>query len=140
MINVSKLKEGIVIDHIRAGHGYKIFQQLGLDRLDDVVVLMRNVDSEKMGKKDLIKIESNLDLNLEVLGLIDPDVTINYVKDGVRVNKVSLTPPQTVTGILTCRNPRCITNQENITDVKFHLVDTSTNQYACEYCDARTRL
>ena len=140
MINVSKLKEGIVIDHIRAGHGYKIFQQLGLDRLDDVVVLMRNVDSEKMGKKDLIKIESNLDLNLEVLGLIDPHVTINYVKNGERVNKVSLTPPQTVTGILTCKSPRCITNHERITDVKFHLVDAHTNQYACEYCDVRTRL
>ena len=140
MINVSKLKEGIVIDHIRAGHGYKIFQQLGLDRLEDVVVLMRNVESEKMGHKDLIKIESNLDLDLNVLGLIDPNVTINYVKDGIRVNKVSLTPPETVTGILFCKNPRCITNQERISDVKFHLVDASSNQYACEYCDARTRL
>jgi aspartate carbamoyltransferase regulatory subunit len=140
MINVSKLKEGIVIDHIRAGHGYKIFQQLGLDRLEDVVVLMRNVESEKMGHKDLIKIESNLDLDLNVLGLIDPNVTINYVKDGIRVKKVSLTPPETVTGILSCKNPRCITNQERISDVKFHLVDASSNQYACEYCDARTRL
>ena len=101
MINVSKLKEGIVIDHIKAGHGYKIFQQLGLDKLDDVVVLMRNVDSTKMGRKDLIKIETNLDLNLEVLGLIDPNVTISYIKDGERVNKVSLTPPETVNGILT---------------------------------------
>lgn len=140
MVNVSKIKEGIVIDHIRAGHGYKIFQQLGLDRLDAVVVLMRNVDSEKMGRKDLIKIESNLDINLDVLGLIDPNVTINYVKDGVRINKLSLTAPKTVTGILTCKNPRCITNQEHITNVQFHLVDASTNQYACEYCDARTRL
>ncbi len=140
MINVSKLKEGIVIDHIRAGHGYKIFQQLGLDLLDDVVVLMRNVESTKMGRKDLIKIETDLDLNLDVLGLIDPDVTINYVKNGERVSKVSLTPPETVTGILTCKNPRCITNQEHIPDVKFYLVDAAANQYACEYCDARTRL
>ena len=140
MINVSKLKEGIVIDHIRAGHGYKIFQQLGLDKLDDVVVLMRNVDSSKMGHKDLIKIETNLELNLEVLGLIDPDVTISYVHEGMCVQKIKLSPPQTVTGILTCRNPRCITNQEPIADVHFHLVDATTNQYACEYCDARTRL
>ncbi|MEZ4628976.1 MAG: aspartate carbamoyltransferase regulatory subunit [Eubacteriales bacterium] len=140
MINVSKLKEGIVIDHIRAGHGYKIFQQLGLDRLDDVVVLMRNVESTKMKRKDLIKIETHLDLNLNVLGLIDPNVTINYVKDGIRVKKISLTPPETVTGILSCKNPRCITNHERITDVKFHLVDAHTNQYACEYCDVRTRL
>jgi aspartate carbamoyltransferase regulatory subunit len=118
MINVSKLKEGIVIDHIRAGHGYKIFQQLGLDKLNDVVVLMRNVDSTKMGHKDLIKIETHLDLNFDVLGLIDPDVTISYIKEGVRVNKIKLSPPETVTGILTCKNPRCIT----------------------EYCDVRTSL
>ncbi len=140
MINVSKLKEGIVIDHIRAGHGYKIFQQLGLDRLDDVVVLMRNVDSTKMGHKDLIKIETNLELNLEVLGLIDPNVTISYVKEGVRVDKIKLSPPEQVTGILTCKNPRCITNQERIEHAAFYLVDAEKNEYACEYCDARTRL
>ena len=140
MINVSKLKEGIVIDHIRAGHGYKIFQQLGLDRLDDVVVLMRNVDSTKMGHKDLIKIETNLELNLEVLGLIDPNVTISYVKEGVRVDKIKLSPPEQVTGILTCKNPRCITNQERIEHATFYLVDAEKNEYACEYCDARTRL
>lgn len=140
MINVSKLKEGIVIDHIRAGHGYKIFQQLGLDTLEDVVVLMRNVSSTKMGRKDLIKIETNLDLNLDVLGLIDPGVTLSYVKEGVCVQKIKLTPPATVTGILTCKNPRCITNQERIRDVRFHLVDAKTNQYACEYCDSRTSL
>ncbi len=140
MINVSKLKEGIVIDHIRAGHGYKIFQQLGLDTLEDVVVLMRNVESTKMGHKDLIKIETNMVLNLNVLGLIDPDVTISYVKEGVCVDKIKLSPPETVTGILTCKNPRCISNQEHIKDIHFHLVDAKTNQYACEYCDARTRL
>lgn len=140
MINVSKLKEGIVIDHIRAGHGYKIFQQLGLDQLDDVVVLMRNVNSTKMGRKDLIKIETNLELNLDVLGLIDPNVTISYVKEGVRVSKIKLSPPQEVKGILTCKNPRCITNQEHIENVVFRLVDTEKNEYACEYCDARTRL
>jgi aspartate carbamoyltransferase regulatory subunit len=140
MINVSKLKEGIVIDHIRADHGYKIFLQLGLDQLDGVVVLMRNVESTKMGRKDLIKIETDMVLNLDVLGLIDPDVTISYVKEGVCVNKIKLSPPETVTGILTCKNPRCISNQEHIKDIHFHLVDAKTNQYACEYCDARTRL
>ena len=140
MINVSKLKEGIVIDHIRADHGYKIFLQLGLDQLDGVVVLMRNVESTKMGRKDLIKIETNMVLNLDVLGLIDPDVTISYVKEGVCVKKIKLSPPETVTGILTCKNPRCISNQEHIKDIHFHLVDAKKNQYACEYCDARTSL
>ncbi len=140
MINVSKLKEGIVIDHIRADHGYKIFLQLGLDQLDGVVVLMRNVESTKMGRKDLIKIETDMVLNLDVLGLIDPDVTISYVKEGVCVKKIKLSPPETVTGILTCKNPRCISNQEHIKDIRFHLVDAKKNQYACEYCDARTSL
>jgi len=140
MINVSKLKEGIVIDHIRADHGYKIFLQLGLDQLDGVVVLMRNVESTKMGRKDLIKIETDMVLNLDVLGLIDPDVTISYVKQGVCVRKIKLSPPETVTGILTCKNPRCISNQEHIKDIHFHLVDAKKNQYACEYCDARTSL
>ena len=138
MVNVSKIKEGIVIDHIRAGHGYKIFQQLGLDRLDGVVVLMRNVDSEKMGRKDLIKIESNLDLNLDVLGLIDPDVTINYVADGELISKVKLTLPKKVTGILECKNPRCISQYEHTGPITFYLVDPKTKTYRCEYCDSYT--
>ena len=140
MINVSKLKEGIVLDHITAGLGYKIFQQLGLDKIDDVVVLMRNVDSVKMGKKDLIKIETNLDLNLDVLGLIDPGITVSYVRDGVRVKKLHLQLPETVHGILTCKNPRCITQQEKLPNASFKLVDTEKKLYACEYCDARTSL
>ncbi len=140
MINVSKLKKGIVIDHITAGAGYKIFKQLGLDKLDDVVVLMRNVQSTKMGRKDLIKIETDLKLNFDVLGLIDPGVTITYVEDGVQVKKIKLTPPTEVVGILTCKNPRCITNQEHIADIRFRLVDASKKEYACEYCDARTHL
>jgi aspartate carbamoyltransferase regulatory subunit len=93
-----------------------------------------------MGRKDLIKIETNLELDLDVLGLIDPNVTISYVKEGVRVSKIKLSPPQEVKGILTCKNPRCITNQEHIENVVFRLVDTEKNEYACEYCDARTRL
>jgi len=140
MINVSKLKEGIVLDHITAGLGYKIFQQLGLDKIDDVVVLMRNVDSEKMGKKDLIKIETNLELNFDILGLIDPGITVSYVRDGVRVKKVKLQLPETVHGILTCKNPRCITQQEKLSDTAFHLVDAEKKLYACEFCEARTGL
>ena len=77
MINVSKLKKGIVLDHITAGHGFKVFQQLGLDKLSDVVVLMRNVDSGRMGKKDLIKIETDLPLDFDVLGLLDPGITVS---------------------------------------------------------------
>lgn len=140
MINVSKLKRGIVIDHIVAGQGYKLFKQLRLDELDDVVVLMRNVESTKMGKKDLIKIETDLDLDLNVIGLIDPGITINYIENGEKVKKVKLKLPESVTGILTCKNPRCISNVEKIGDVIFYLVDPQNKEYACEYCDARTRL
>ena len=140
MINVSKLKKGIGLDHITQGQGYKIFKQLGLDQLDDVVVLMRNVDSTKMGKKDLIKIETDLPLDMNVLGLIDPGITVTYVLNGEQVKKVNLTLPQHVKGILTCKNPRCITNQEHIEDVNFSLVDPQRKLYACEYCDARTSL
>ena len=140
MINVSKLKKGIVIDHIKAGQGYKIFRQLGLDQLSDTVVLMRNVDSGKMGKKDLIKIETDMHLNLDVLGLIDPGATVNYVENGERVQKVQVKLPEEVFGILSCKNPRCITNQEPIENVRFTLVNSETKEYACEYCEARTRL
>ncbi|MBR5740117.1 MAG: aspartate carbamoyltransferase regulatory subunit [Firmicutes bacterium] len=140
MINVSKIKEGIVIDHIKAGQGYKIFQQLGLDKIDDVVVLMRNVPSEKMGIKDLIKIETNLEINFDVLGLIDPDVSVNYIKDGKLFKKVKLVLPKSVTGILKCPNPRCITNTERIPNVRFDLVDKKNKLYACEYCESRTKL
>lgn len=140
MINVSKLKKGIVIDHITQGQGYKIFKQLGLDKLDDVVVLMRNVDSSKLGKKDLIKIETDMQLDFDVLGLINPGATVSYIVNGERTNKVQLALPKTVNGILTCKNPRCITNQEHIENITFTLVDKERKQYACEYCDARTTI
>ena len=140
MINVSKLREGVVIDHIRAGQGYKIFQQLGLDKLDDVVVLMRNVDSRKMGKKDLIKIETGLELDFDVLGLINPGVTVTYVKNGEQVGKLRPKAPTEVEGILRCKNPRCVSNQENLENVHFFLVNEERLLYACEYCDASTHL
>ena len=140
MINVSKIKEGIVIDHIKAGQGYKIFQQLGLDKINDIVVLMRNVPSEKMGVKDLIKIETPLEINFDILGLIDPDVSVNYIKDGKLFKKLKLTLPKSVVGILKCPNPRCITNTEKIANVRFDLVDKKNKLYACEYCEARTKL
>ena len=140
MINVSKLTKGIIIDHIKAGSGYKIFRQLKLDELDDVVVLMRNVDSKKMGKKDLIKIETDLKINFDVLGLIDPQATVTYVENGEAKEKVHLNLPKEVKGILTCKNPRCISNQEKLGDITFTLVDAEAKEYACEYCDARTKL
>ncbi|MBE6032634.1 MAG: aspartate carbamoyltransferase regulatory subunit [Firmicutes bacterium] len=139
-LNVSSLYDGIVIDHITQGHGYKIFQQLGLDKIDAAVVLIRNVKSSKMGRKDLIKVETTEELNLDVLGLIDPGITVNYIRNGEKVRKIKMELPQKVKGILTCKNPRCITNQEAIKDITFRLVDPVRKEYACEYCDVRTSL
>ena len=140
MINVSKLKKGIVIDHIKPGQGYKLFSQLGLDKLDDVVVLLRNVPSRKMGKKDLIKIETDLELDFDVLGLVDPGATVNYVEDGVRVKKIRVDLPHEVYGILKCKNPRCISNSEDTGKVKFILFDSNEKVFRCEYCDSLTSL
>ncbi|MBS7306953.1 MAG: aspartate carbamoyltransferase regulatory subunit [Eubacteriales bacterium] len=140
MINVSKLKKGIVLDHITAGHGYKLFKQLHLDELEDVVVLMKNVDSGKLGKKDLIKIETDMPLDLTVIGLIEPGITISYIENGECTRKLKLRLPEKVDGILTCKNPRCISNVERLENITFYLVDAEKKEYACEYCEARTKL
>ena len=140
MINVSKLKKGIVLDHITAGHGYKLFKQLHLDELEDVVVLMKNVDSGKLGKKDLIKIETDMPLDLTVIGLIEPGITISYIENGECTRKLKLRLPEKVDGILTCKNPRCISNVERLENITFYLEDTEKTEYACEFGEARTKL
>ncbi|MBM6967386.1 aspartate carbamoyltransferase regulatory subunit [Pseudoramibacter alactolyticus] len=139
MINVSQIKKGIVIDHVEAGHGFHIYKALHLDALSDPVVLLTNIPSKKMGVKDMIKIETDFELNMDVLGLIDPYVTVNFVRDGQVVAKQSLTLPREVTGIMQCKNPRCITNYEKVDAVHFYLVDEEKKIYRCEYCDAYTR-
>ncbi|AWW26053.1 aspartate carbamoyltransferase regulatory subunit [Acetobacterium carbinolicum] len=138
MINVSKLKKGIIIDHIEAGHGFEIYKELHLNDIDDVVVLLKNIPSKKMKQKDLIKIETDMQIDMTVLGLIDPNVTINFVKNGELYKKISLTLPKVVNGIMTCKNPRCITQYEDVQDIKFFLVNEEKRQYRCEYCDAYT--
>ncbi|PKM49427.1 MAG: aspartate carbamoyltransferase regulatory subunit [Firmicutes bacterium HGW-Firmicutes-6] len=138
MINVSKLKKGIIIDHIEAGHGFEIYKELHLNDIDDVVVLLKNIPSKKMKQKDLIKIETDMQIDMTVLGLIDPNVTINFVKNGELYKKVSLTLPKVVNGIMTCKNPRCITQYEDVKEIKFYLVNEEKKQYRCEYCDAYT--
>ena len=123
MINVSKLKKGIIIDHIEAGHGFEIYKQLHLNDIDDVVVLLKKIPSKKMKQKDLIKIETDLQIDMTGLGLIDPNVTINFVKNGELFKKINLTLPKVVNGIMTCKNPRCITQYEDLKEIKFFLVN-----------------
>lgn len=138
MLNVDKLRKGIVIDHIDEGKGFDIYQELHLNEIDMPVVLLKGIHSEKMGKKDMIKIETDLEIDFDVLGLIDPFVTINYVKDGKLTRKVKLKLPEKVEGILKCHNPRCISNYEDVGNITFHLVDKENKIYRCEYCDAYT--
>jgi aspartate carbamoyltransferase regulatory subunit len=140
MINVSKLKQGIIIDHITVNRGYEVFRQLRLDRIDDVIVLMRNVPSKKMGKKDIIKIETDLNIDLTLLGLIDPGTTVNYIREGEKIKKVKPKLPDTVHGILRCKNPRCITQYENVKNIKFYLANPEKREYRCSYCDSKTSL
>ena len=137
---IDSIQNGIVIDHITAGKSMELYQILGLDQLDCTVAILKNVSSGKLGRKDIIKIDREMDLDWDLIGYVDPSITVNIIRDGKLVEKRTLKLPERIRGVLTCKNPRCITNQEHIHDVKFYLVDAKTNQYACEYCDARTHL
>ena len=138
MLNVDKLKRGIVIDHIDAGKGLDIYKELHLNDIEMPVVLMKGINSVKMGKKDLIKIETDIPIDLDLLGLINPNATVNFVKDGKLQKKVHLQLPEKVKGFLKCKNPSCITNFEDVDDITFYLVDKDKKTYRCEYCDSYT--
>ncbi len=109
-MNIDSIKNGIVLDHIKAGKSMEIYEYLNLGELDSSVAIIKNAPSRKMGKKDIIKIDEEIDLNLDVLGYIDADITINIIKDGKRSEKKHLELPETVKNVIKCRNPRCITN------------------------------
>ncbi|MET3618222.1 aspartate carbamoyltransferase regulatory subunit [Peptoniphilus olsenii] len=139
MINVSKIKKGIVLDHIESGTAQVLYKALNLHKVDDTVVMMQNISSSKMGKKDLIKIETDYDLDFTILGLIAPYTTVNFIKDGERVKKFQMEMPEVVEGVLQCKNPRCISNYERTVPThKFYLYDKDKKEYRCEYCDTLT--
>jgi aspartate carbamoyltransferase regulatory subunit len=140
MLEITSIKNGIVLDHIQAGVGVKIFNYLGLDTNDYSVALIINVDSKKLGKKDIIKIENCDELNYTVLALLSPTVTICEVRDEKIVNKVKPTLPSKVQNIIKCKNPSCITSTEEYVPHSFILVDEENGRYRCEYCDEITKL
>lgn len=140
MLEITSIKNGIVIDHIEAGKGVKIFNYLELDRNYNSVALIINVDSEKLGKKDIIKIENCEKLDYMVLGLLSPTITICEVKNEVIVNKVKPTLPERVENVIRCKNPSCITGIEDYVPHSFVVVDRENGRYRCEYCDTITRL
>ncbi len=136
-MNIDSIKNGFVIDHITAGLGMKIFTLLKLDELDCSVALIKNVGSEKMGKKDIIKIDADIEVNTDILGYIDPDVTVNVIKNGVIVEKKSIALPERLTNVITCKNPRCITTTEQELPQIFNLTDKENRIYRCIYCESK---
>ena len=127
---------GIVLDHIKAGKSMQIYELLKLEKLNNCVAVIQNADSSKYGKKDIIKIDQLIDLDLDVLGYIDSNITVNIVKDGKLYEKKRLELPETLTNVIKCKNPRCITSIEQEIVQKFKLVNKDKKVYRCAYCDA----
>ena len=134
-MNIDGGNNGIVIDHIEAGKGIRIYEQLQLNKLDCSVAIIQNVASEKYGKKDIIKVDQDIPLDFDVLGYMDPHITVNHVKDGKLASKVHLELPETLTNVIRCKNPRCITSVEQEIKHIFKLVDREKKIYRCAYCD-----
>ena len=138
MLNISGLKEGIVLDHIQAGKSLDIYYNLGLDKLECEVAIIKNARSSKMGRKDIIKIEGALDqLDLKVLGYIDHNITVNIIKDNKIVEKKALKLPKKITNVIQCKNPRCITSIEQELPHVFVLTDEEHKIYRCMYCEEK---
>lgn len=137
MLNIGGLKEGVVIDHIKAGGAMEIYNYLGLENLDCSVAIIKNAKSNKMGKKDIIKIEGPITVNLEVLGVLDENITINVIQDNKIVGKKALPLPEVVTNVIKCKNPRCITSIEQELPHRFKLTDKKNRIYRCMYCEQK---
>lgn len=139
MMKVGAINNGVVIDHITAGKGMELYRFLNLDHVDAPIALIKNAPSQKMGKKDIIKIDAELALDLDALGYIDSNVTINIVKDGERVEKFHPQLPEKLTNIVHCKNPRCITSVEQEIPHIFKLTNRETGEYRCIYCEAKAK-
>ena len=139
MLNISGLQEGVVLDHIQAGKSLDIYYHLGLDRLTDCrVAIIKNARSNKMGRKDIIKVEGPIDnIDLDVLGYIDHNITVNVIRDNKITEKKALKLPKKITNVIRCKNPRCITSIEQELPHIFYLADETTETYRCMYCEEK---
>ena len=138
MLNISGLKEGFVLDHIQAGRSMDIYFKLGLDKLDCTVAIIKNARSNKMGKKDILKVECDVDMmNLDVLAFIDHNITVNIIKNGEIVKKKELILPKEIKNVIHCKNPRCITSIEQELPHIFYLADEKSETYRCQYCEEK---
>ncbi len=136
-MNIDSIQNGVVIDHITAGSGMKLYKLLELDKLDVSVALIKNVASKKMGKKDIIKIDADIPVNFDVIGFVDPEATVNVIKNGKLIEKRSIDMPETLTNVIKCKNPRCITSSEQELDHIFELTDKENKEYRCLYCETK---
>ncbi len=138
-MNIDSIQNGVVIDHIKAGYGMNLYELLKLGELDVSVALIKNVQSKKMGKKDIIKIDADIELNLDIIGYVDPGATVNIIKDSVLTEKLSIDMPETLVNVIKCKNPRCITSCEQELDQIFKLSDKKNGEYRCIYCEAKAK-
>lgn len=136
-MNIDSIVNGVVIDHITAGRGMKLYELLGLDDLKCSIAIIKNVSSNKMGKKDIIKIDADIPVDFDVIGYVDPDITINVIKDGKLIEKRTIGMPETLTNVIKCKNPRCITSVEQEIEHVFKLTDKENKIYRCMYCEAK---
>lgn len=134
-MHIDSIQNGIVLDHIQAGASMEVYRLLGLDKLDCSVAIIKNAKSNKHGKKDIIKIDAPIDIDLDVLGYIDPNITVDIIRNGVRVDKKHLALPSRLVDVLHCKNPRCITTVEKQLHSEFLLTDVEKRSYCCAYCE-----
>ena len=138
-MNIDSINNGIVIDHIEAGKAMDIYNYLGLENLDCSVAIIKNVRSKKSGKKDIIKIDNDIDVDMDVLGYIDTNITANIIKDGQIIEKKHMELPERIVNIVKCQNPRCITSVERELDQVFILTDKENKVYRCKYCEMQAK-
>ena len=139
-MNIDAIQNGIVIDHITAGRGMRIYELLGLDALDVSVAIIKNAVSRRTGgKKDMIKIDADMPINFDVLGFVDPGVTVNIIRNGALVEKRRIDMPERLTNVIRCKNPRCITSVERSIDHVFKLTDRKNKVYRCLYCETKAQ-
>ncbi len=136
-MNIDSIKNGIVIDHITAGKGIELYQLLNLDTIDCSVAFIKNVNSKKLGKKDIIKIDGEININMDILGYVDPNVTVDIIKDGKLAEKKRIALPKELKNVLLCKNPRCITTTEQEIEHIFRLTDEENRVYRCIYCESK---
>ena len=136
-MNIEPIQNGVVIDHIEAGRAMQLYKLLNLGSLDASVALIKNVPSKKMGKKDIIKIDADIDLDFDVIGFVDPSATVDIIRNGLLVEKKSIALPEKLTNVIFCKNPRCITSVEQEIDHIFKLSDPDKKEYRCIYCETK---